>query len=273
MNKEKIKVYLEQLIIRTNLGLLSLKYNFPLFDLVENILAGRIELELTVDFLVDEYGFENVVAEELVDLLATDIVEPYANFDLSQVRLAEEQKSGSFPTNSQSKTKLGETDWQTFVARDNIQKMQADLYKMSDNQIVGIIDYLWSGLGLGKQEEVIVILTYLAKENKMKVLWSDQRFKGILRNYLNNKYSAKKAEQYLAVGIGPSLMSLGLRLLLEEKLAIRSAMAAMLAIVIVDYLPTEQRVQNILVAYADSKDGKFHWNDINETELGLQLAV
>ncbi|MFH1667485.1 MAG: hypothetical protein ABH884_00470 [Candidatus Komeilibacteria bacterium] len=273
MNKEKIKVYLEQLTVRTNLGLLSLKYNFPLFDLVENILAGKIELELTADFLVDEYSFDQAVAEELVDLLTTDIVEPYANFDLSQVRLAEEQKGSSFFAKPQSQTKPGEIDWQIFVARENIQRLQADLYKMSDNQITSIIDYLWSGLGLGKQEEVIVILTYLAKENKMRVLWSDQRFKGILRNYLNNKYSAKKAEQYLAAGMGPSLMGLGLRLLLEEKLAIRSSMAAMLAIVIVDYLPTEQRVQNILVAFADSKDGKFHWNDINETELGLQLAI
>lgn len=273
MTQDKVKVYLEQSIVRTNLGLLSLKYSFPLLDLAENILTGKIDINKTADFLVAEYNFTIEKAEELVEFLAIDIVEPYANFDLSQVRIDEEKKK--IPVNTPSgKTELkGPVNWQVFVQRDNIQKLQADLYKMSDNQVTKIIDYLWSGIGLNKQEESVVILTYLAKENKMQVLWSDQRFKGILRNYLVSKYSAKKAEQFLAAGFGPSLISLGLRLLLEDKLAIKTINAAMLAIVIVDYMPEQQRIQNILVAYADAKDSKFYWNDINETEVGLQLAV
>jgi len=266
LEEAKIDVYLSQPEVKIALDLLSLKHDFVVDELAKSILQEEISIAEVAEFLVAEFSFEAQAADELVDNLLLYVVEPFY-VPVSEDELREEMEIEEDIEDDMDESSAGakkQINWRDFIKPAKMQVAKAELVQATSSDPGAIVDYLWDSLGLERAEEAVVILSYLAGKGELANLWiNDNRFKGILKKYLSFKYSAKEVDSLDWNKPTVGLLSLALQMTLQEKLALKEVEAAMIAIALVDNLPSKQKPQYITLAYVDARDGSFYWTDVD----------
>jgi len=267
-NQAKIDIYLSQPEVRMAIDMLSIKYNFVVGELAKSILEGELQSDEAAEFLVEEFAFELGKASELIDKLNENIIEM---FYVEEFEEEVEIKEDEGPVVKRTDKK---TNWKSFIKPKVLQAGMEELGKVSSGDVARVRNYLWKNLGLGKPEEVVVVLSWLAATGELAKLWQDDnRFHGIAKKYIGIKYTEELSNSVMSDKITPSVLGLSLRMTLEEKLGLSSQDSAMVSMSIIDQMPDEEKPKYILIAYVNAKDNSFNWNNIQESVQGFQLAM
>ncbi len=267
-NNLNINKYFEKAEVRIALNLISLKYGFAVDELAEVLLDGELSNDDAVNYLIEEISLKSDIAEELVNKLNIDIIEPFYLDDEEEI-IEDVEEDNIEPVTIQS----SKTNWKDFIKPKVLQTGMEELGKASSGDVSRIRNYLWKNLGLNKAEEVVIVLSWLARTGELAKLWQeDNRFKGILKKYISIKYSDNLAE----TGVNkftPALLSLALDMVLVDKLGISKEDSAMISMAIINQMPDDEKPKYILIAYIDLKDNSFNWNKVQELSGNLQLAI
>lgn len=267
-NQAKIDIYLTQPSVRMVLDMLSLKYDFVVDELAKSILEGELLSNEAVEFLVEEFDFDLNQALAMVDQLSENVIEPF------YVDSFDEGVMGKAIEKPIVRTEPQKTNWKDFIRPKVLQVGMEELGKASSGDVSRIRNYLWKHLGLGKPEEVVVVLSWLATTGELVKLWQeDNRFRGILKKYISIQYSDDISEKAVASKVTPALLGLSLRMILKDKLSLSAQDSAMVAMAIIDQMPEEEKPKYILIAYVDAINNSFNWNQIYGSAQGLQLAM
>ncbi|MBL7022260.1 hypothetical protein ISR92_03025 [Patescibacteria group bacterium] len=267
-NQAKIEIYLSQSEVKMALDMLSIKYNFVVDELAQLILDGEIATGEAAEFLIEEFDFDPEKSLELIDKLSENVIEPFY-LDRNEETIEDIEEENIEPIVTQS----SKTNWRDFIKPKVLQTGMEELGKASSGDVSRVRNYLWKNLGLNKAEEVIVILSWLARTRELTKLWrEDNRFKGILKKYISIKYSDSLTETAMNK-FTPALLSLALDMVLVEKLGISKEDSAMISMAIINQMPDDEKPKYILIAYIDSKDNSFNWSKVQELSGNLQLAI
>ncbi|MFW0862618.1 MAG: hypothetical protein ACKKL6_03450 [Candidatus Komeilibacteria bacterium] len=268
MKNKEIEEYLNRKEVLGDLNLLALKYNYFPGELAQAILEGEASNKEAVDFLIEDLNFEEEKANDFIDALSENIIEPFyvdGDEDFEEEEEELEDESVSVPVN---------TIWKDFIKPKSLTKSMEELGRISSGDVSRIRNYLWKSLGLGKAEEVVVVLSWLARTGELVKTWQqDSRFKGILKKYIAVKYTDEIAETMIEAKPTPALLSLALEMVLVDKLKLSKEDSAMVVMAIIDNMLDEDKPKYILMAYVDAKDNSFNWNKLQTLGSSLQLAI
>jgi hypothetical protein len=263
-----IDFYLNQSSVKKALASLDLKYNFVVVELAEALLREDLTVDEAADFLQENFNFTSEQAENLVDDLLLYIIQP---FYLSTTDQAGEIYSSEVNGGVVSEEKQL---WQDFLQPERLQAARVELIQATGGNQQLIINYLWDSLGLGKAEEVVVILNHLAIRGELADLWiSDARFRGILRRYLDTKYSALEVNSLDWSKPSSGLLSLALQLVMRVKLGLSESDSALVAVSLIDNFSLRQKPQYISLAYFDSRDNSFYWSNVSRQNNSLVVSL
>jgi len=267
MKNKEIEEYLNQEEVLGTLNLLALKYNYFPGELAQALLEGDASNKEIVEFLVEELNFDSKKANEFIDALSENVIEPFYVGEGEDFDVKEEIQDEpiTVPVN---------TIWKDFIKPKSLISSMEELGRVSSGDVSRIRNYLWKSLGLGKAEEVVVVLSWLAHTGELVKTWQqDSRFKGILKKYIAVKYTDEVADNMIEAKPVPALLSLALEMVLVDKLQLSQSDSAMVAMSIIDNMPDDDKPKYILLAYVDAKDNSFNWNKLQNLGNSLQLAI
>jgi len=272
IDQAKIDIYLSQPDVRVAMDMLSVKYNFVVDELAKSILEEELPINEAVEFLIEEFDFKESDASELINKLREFVIEQFYFGDSKMEDAIIDQYEGE--PNIQPLITKSKTNWRDFIKPKNMQAAMQELGRASSGDVSRVRNYLWKNLGLGKPEEVVIVLSWLATTGELVNLWQlDSRFKGILKKYISIKYSDDLAGNVIAGKITPELLGLSLQMILQDKLGLEDNDSAMICMAIIDQMSDEEKPKYILIAYVDANDNTFNWNKIQSSDRSLALAM
>lgn len=269
-DQEAIKNFLEQPTIKSALVLLTLRYNINITELLKLILNEDLDWNDIRDFLQTEYGILPRDSQELQERMIENFKDEFnlfledkddfINNYSDEVIVSDEQMDKIIAAEER---KMNKEKWLNFLSSTELAKNINDLEKAAGQNWPAIYDYLWNNLGLTKIQEVLIILHYLAINNKLTTFWQeDRRFHGILQKQLSFSYSLGLVKQLLQQPLNCLLLARALKMLLADKLELNKHDSAMIALSIINSLPTNVKRQFLPSVYWDEKNQEWEWSEL-----------